>query len=123
MLAFSRFDSFFWGGEVRFCSIGKTPYFSIHGKESTAKLKPFGIRCTYVPARKDSDKDPKLEPRGREAVFLGYKTHAQGEFTNEYLCVDKRYFYDPKFKFRLIETRDIKFPPEDVFPIKKLRTP
>ncbi len=93
----------------------KTPYEERHGVPFPGKLQPFGTACTYVP----DGNDDKANPRGLDAVFLGYYLQPGRIFDHQYLCVDLRYFLDSNRPFQLIRTANIRFPEEadQKFPI------
>ena len=99
-------------------SDGKTPYEALGYKPFVGYLRPFGVKCTYVPPAVESK---KYDPRGVEAVFVGYYIQDGLRWTGDYLCVPRTYFTRPKEKLRIIRTRDIKFPEENVYPIAELR--
>ena len=67
---------------------GKTPFEEFTGQQFAGWVKPFGIRCTYVPCKEELLKQDKLLPRGREAIFLGYDVHDGLEWSHGYKVLD-----------------------------------
>ena len=55
---------------------------------------PFGAACTYVPTRPQLNQEDKAEPRGREAVVVGYSLGPNDEWQGEFLVVEVQDWID-----------------------------
>ena len=60
-----------------------------HGKKFPGRLIPFGALVRYLPnSERELEKREKLDPALRDGIFVGYRMHTGGRWTEQYLVLD-----------------------------------
>lgn len=104
----------------------KTAYQSRYPGSKLLSIMPFGCRCTFVPVTyvasktQNSNQQRKPEPRGKEAILLGYYQPPGEPFTGEVIIAPLDNFLDNKNSMKTVTTRDVRFH-DIVYPLRELR--
>ena len=98
---------------------GTSTYKAMTGEElKSIHLRPFGSECSYVPDK--SELNAKWDTRGKPALFMGYDLCPGGRWSGGYRVAPMDYFLTRDQPFRLIVTKDIKFPAVVNYPLRRL---
>ena len=84
------------------------------------KPQAFGRNCTAVQPKQLTDASDKPEPRGVDAIFLGWHEHSGYMDGSAYVCFLSA-MVDKSKKLSILRSRDVRFPPDLLFPVRKLR--
>ena len=105
---------------------GKTAFQSRFPQKTPPMLMPFGSGCSYVPPRVSyvglsEPEKSKVEPRGKEAILIGYYT-PPGEASNkEYIVAPLSNFVNKNSNVKIVNTRDVRFT-QLTYPIREYRS-
>eukprot|EP00931_Biecheleriopsis_adriatica_P065039 TRINITY_DN3965_c1_g1_i1.p1 TRINITY_DN3965_c1_g1~~TRINITY_DN3965_c1_g1_i1.p1 ORF type:complete len:1301 (-),score=320.83 TRINITY_DN3965_c1_g1_i1:1146-5048(-) len=89
-----------------------SPFEQRFGREADlSHLQPFGSACYFLD---DNTHREKFDPRGRLGVVLGY-----GKLQS-FKVLDWEHYIETKGEARIVDTRDVKFPPVMRFPFLEL---
>ena len=106
--------------------LGVSPWDSRHGKGHFVDPRlPFGCMVEFLPSPGAVKSMAKFEPRSNQGILVGYRLHAGGKWTHDYLVFPKSYFDDydynrPRNLLELIPivTQECKLVGDVSFPLK-----
>ena len=68
---------------------GTNSHVERHGKKFGGKPLPYGCKIRYLPhAENEVQQREKLEPALRDGIFVGYRSHTGGKWTEQYEIID-----------------------------------
>jgi len=72
---------------------GTNSHVKRHGKTFGGKPLPYGCKIRYLPhAENEVQQREKLEPALRDGIFVGYRSHTGGKWTEQYEIIDFKAF-------------------------------
>ena len=68
---------------------GTVAYVERHNHKFQGKALPYGCKIRYLPsAEREVEKREKLDPSLRDGIFVGYRCHTGGKWTEQYQIID-----------------------------------